>query len=128
MIRDGSSPNRISQTVKDLKPGGLYTVKCIAANLDRLDLEQEAGLWPAQKGTELIPSGCFRCVIPSPYRLEFGESNQQSLAYTTYSQTLFRAESTTAKLTFSDWREGKPAGPVEQRIAFNFVEVQPFFE
>lgn len=86
---------------------------------------------PAQLRLRFIPGFDGR---PSTVGLQMGsqaklgDSNQESQVYTTYSQIMFRAESTTAELTFSDWKDGKPAGPAGQRIAFNFVELQPFFE
>jgi hypothetical protein len=128
LVRTDSAPNRISQTVKNLEPGLVYTVKYIAADLDRLDSEKETGLWAELKGAELIPTGSYRSIIPSPYRLKLGESEREVLAYTTYCQIMFRAESTTAELTFSDWKDGKPAGPAGGRSAFNFVEIQPFYQ
>ena len=47
----------------------------------------------------------------------------------TYFWKVFRAKSTTAKLTISDWpAEKEPAIPVGQEQTFNFVEIQPYRE
>ena len=42
---------------------------------------------------------------------------------------VFRPERETALLRISDWAgEQKPGGPVGQRIAYNFIEIQPYLE
>jgi len=128
MTRAETGPNRLGQQVKDLEPGRLYSMKFIAADLHHLDVEQEVGLWPVLEGADLAPERSFRYVMPSSYALDLGEFNRQHRAYTTYCQVMFRPTGTTAELVFSDWKHGSPAGPVGQRIAFNFIEIQPFFE
>ena len=126
--RAASGPNRISQTVRHLEAGTLYSMKFIAADLDNLGLEKEVGLWPVLDGADPAPDRSFRCVMPSSYALEFDGFNRQNRAYTTYCQVAFRPRGETVELSFSDWKDGKPSGPVGQRIGFNFVEIQPFFE
>ena len=128
MVRSDAGPNVLSQTAKDLEPGRLYSLKFIAADLDDLEAAQEVGLWPTIEGADLANERSFRQVMPSSYALDFEGFNRKNRAYTTYCQVLFRPRGTTVELTFSDWRDGEPAGPIGQRLGFNFVEIQPFFE
>ncbi len=47
----------------------------------------------------------------------------------TYHWTVFRAKTSTAKLTISDWEnEQSPAKPFGQEQTFNFLELQPYRE
>ncbi len=128
LVRDEKRPNRVGQSIANLEPGRLYSMKFIAADLDNLGRETEVGLWPALEGVDLVPEGSYRYVMPSSYALDLDGFNRAHRAYTTYCQTLFRAGGTSAELTFSDWKDGSPAGPIGQRIGFNFVEIQPYFE
>ena len=128
LVRNAEKPNKVTQTIKNLEPGRLYTMKYIAADLDHLTSNEEVGLWAELEGVAVIADRSFRCVMPSSPALDLAGFNRQNRAYTTYSQVMFRAKAATAELTFSDWKDGQPAGPAGQRIAFNFVEVQPFFE
>jgi hypothetical protein len=46
-----------------------------------------------------------------------------------YYWKVFRAKAATAKLTVSDWPDEKePGGPIGQEQAFNFLEIQPYWE
>ena len=129
--RSDQAPNTLAQTVRNLEPGRLYTLKFIAADLNDLHAEREVGLWPTLHGVELVPEYGFRTVVPSSWA--YGNPDEtilalDKMAYTTHCQLGFRPKDTSAQLTFSDWRDGKPAGPIGQRIGFNFVEIQPVFE
>ena len=128
MVRSESAPNRIRQTITGLIPGTLYSIKFIAANLTDLHAKDEVGLWPALDGVDLQPTNSFRRVMPCLSTLKVEGVDPQHLAYTTYGQLMFRPKSDKAELTFSDWKDGKPAGPAGQRIGFNFVEIKPYFE
>jgi len=45
-----------------------------------------------------------------------------------YYWRVFRAKGTTAELTVSDWTgPNNPGGPAGQELAFNFIEIQPYF-
>jgi hypothetical protein len=47
----------------------------------------------------------------------------------TYHWKIFRAKTTTATLTVSDWQyPNQPAPPFGQEQAFNFLEIQPYHE
>jgi hypothetical protein len=127
MRRSAKSPNLLTQTLRGLKPGRLYSLKIFAADLENWDQNQTIGLSIRLKGGEWIKEHCFREAYPSNYAHEYGPYNRNHPAYFTYHRYVFRADSETADLTLADWEEeGVPSGPIGQRIAFNFVEVQPF--
>jgi hypothetical protein len=128
VVRSEQAPNRISQTLKKLEPGRLYSLKYIAGDLDRLGAKEEVGLWAELKDVDLVAERSFRHVMPSSFALKSKEFNSDHPAYTTYVQVMFRPKATTAELTFTDWKDNKPAGPKGQRIGFNFVEVMPYYE
>ncbi len=127
LIRSASGLNKISQTLNGLRPGELYSVKYIVADLDDLSLAEDAGVYATLNSVTVLNDKSFRFVIPSSYALNFEGFNRENRAYTTYCQVVFRAESATAELSFSDWKEGVPAGPVGKRLALNFVEVMPYY-
>ncbi|HOJ34674.1 MAG TPA: hypothetical protein PKY35_04900 [Candidatus Hydrogenedentes bacterium] len=126
--RSAAGPNRLSQTITHLTAGALYSLKYIASDLDNLGKKEEVGLFAELDKVEIVEEKSFRTVMPSSYALKFENFDRNNRAYTTYVQVVFRAQEETAKLQFSDWKDGVPAGPISQKIAFNFVEVQPYFE
>jgi hypothetical protein len=128
VVRAENAANRIGQTIKNLEPGRLYSLKFFAADLDHLDRKEEVGLWPTIERAKIVEEGSFRLVVPSSYAIELEDFSRERPAYSTYVQVMFRPDDTTAELAFCDWKDGKPAGPAGQRIAFNFVEIQPYFE
>ena len=128
MVRSESGPNRIGQTVKGLQSGQLYSMKFIAADLNDLNSEKEVGLWPVLDGAEVLPDRSFRCTMPSVSTLKLKNIDSEHRAYITYCQVMFRPKSEQVELTFSDWKDGKPAGPTGQKIGFNFVEIQPYYD
>lgn len=127
MVRSDTQPNNLSQTLTGLEPGRLYSMKFIAADLGNLGAPEEVGLWATVDGAELLPERSFRELISGSRSVDVDGATRQERAHTTYCQVLFRSRGTTAELTFSDWRDDVPAGPVGQRIGFNFVEIQPYF-
>ncbi len=127
MVRSNEKPNKLSQAIINLVPGRLYSIKFIAADLDRLNIDQEVGLWPTFEGADIIQERSFRQVISGPYPPGINSPDGRSRAHTTYCHVLIRPRGAAVDLTFSDWHDGEPAGPIGQRIGFNFVEVQPFF-
>ncbi|MCB9769865.1 MAG: hypothetical protein H6752_16830 [Candidatus Omnitrophica bacterium] len=115
-------PNRISQKLKELKPGRLYSVKLITADINDWDKNQEIELGLDLENGEWIDEYTFKASYPSNYAHEFGPYDRNHPAYFTYYRYVFRASGQEDVLAISD----QPSQA--ERIAFNFVEVQPFFE
>lgn len=128
LTASNKGPNRIGQSITGLKPGHLYSVKYVAANLDRFAQKEESPLSIELEGAQQLPERSVRNVLPSPIPVVQDGAEEAHTVYTTYSQIVFRAEGETVELTFSDWRDASPAAEAGQRIAFNFVEVQPYYE
>jgi len=129
MTRARERPNRISQTLQALAPGRLYSVKSIAADIDRLDVEQTVALRIQVDGAEPVPEFCFTYAYPSNYAHEFGPYNREHPAWFSFQRYVFRANAETATLHITDWiADDTPGGNAGQNVGFNFVEVQPFHE
>jgi hypothetical protein len=126
MKRSAKAPNRLTQTVKALEPGRVYSVKLISANIDEMDQNAPTGLAIAIDGADIIPAMQFQFVYPSCYSHEAGPYNRNHPAFFSFHRLVFRATSPEAILTIQDWKNSNiPGGPEGQRTAFNFVEVQP---
>jgi len=126
MRRSEKAPNSISQTLKSLQRGHLYSVKLISADIGQLDAKQVLGLSIQVKNAEILGEYNIQFPYPSLYNHEAGPYNPSHPAWFNWHRLVFRAEGGTAELTISDWPQGAPGGPAGQEIAFNFVEVQPF--
>ena len=132
--RSARAPNRISQQVRQLTPGRTYSVKMFTA--DYGDLEKGESKNETHHiniridGVEMIPEKEFHQLFPSGMGGGvYGSFNAKNSLYLTYHRVVFRARSTTAMLTISDWdSDTDPGGPVGQQLMHNFVEVQPYLE
>jgi len=130
MKRSENGPNVFSQTIKDLEPGRLYSMKMFTCDYNDLIHPKKKILGDANpfigrvelEGVELDTKRSFT----EPYA-----SNPEPPipVWITYHWKVFRAKRPTAKLTVSDWQgEGKPSGPFGQEQTFNFLEIQPYHE
>jgi hypothetical protein len=130
MKRSEKGPNTFSQTIKNLEPGRLYSMKMFSCDYNDLvnpkAKKQEEALKFAGsvvlEGVELDEKRSFA---------EMYSSNPEPKipVWITYHWKVFRAKSTTAKVIVSDWPARKEA--VEsfgQERTFNFLEIQPYHE
>jgi hypothetical protein len=130
MKRSEKGPNVFSQTIKDLEPGRLYSMKMFTCDYN--DLIHPKTKTPGEanpfigrvelEGVELDAKRAFT----EPYA-----SNPEPAipVWITYHWKVFRAKGPTAKLTVADWPgEVKPPGPFGQEQTFNFLEIQPYHE
>jgi hypothetical protein len=132
MKRSARKPNIISQEIKNLKPGQLYSLKMFSA--DYRDLTEGKSQKKKQAitikidGVELLPRKCFQFTFPNCYSHHSGPFTDKYSAWMNYHVRVFRAKGNTARLTISDWAEAsKPGGPIGQEIILNFLEVQPYY-
>ncbi|HPO16528.1 MAG TPA: hypothetical protein PLI09_24040 [Candidatus Hydrogenedentes bacterium] len=121
MKRSSKGQNRISQTIHDLEPGRLYSVKMISADLTQLDKQQTLGMHIEIKKAERFPAFSIQSAYPSCYNHTSGPYDCQHPAWFNFHREVFKAIGRSAKLVISD--QGCVPG---QEIAFNFIEVQPF--
>ena len=127
--RSAEKPNAFGQTIKDIEPGRLYSLRMITTDYGELvagkSREQKHGVYVKIAGAEMLPDKRFQYVYPHRRNVEtFTMANK---AWMNFHWLVFRAKGTEAELAISDWTEdGKPAGPAGQRIAFNFIQIQPY--
>jgi hypothetical protein len=129
MRRSAKRPNTFSQTIKDLEPGRLYSLKMFACDYDDLVNPK------TRKKEEIKPIGT---VVIEGVEVDAKRSFTEVYASSpepkipvciTYFWKVFRAKTTTANLTVSDWPgEKEPGGPFGQEQTFNFLEIQPYHE
>ena len=127
MKRSSARPNRVEQIVYGLKPGRLYSVKLLSADLQRLESPDKTVLAMTIDGGDELPEYGFQFVFPSSYSHKLGPYDEQHPAHMSYHRLVFKAQSRTARLAIADWAsDTEPGGPFDQQTVFNFVEVQPF--
>jgi hypothetical protein len=131
MKRSAQARNSFSQTVKNLQPGRLYSMKMFSCDYNDLVHLQKKTVEEAAKfaGNVLLEG------VDIDAKRSFTEmyaSNPEppgNPIWITYHWKVFRAKGTTAKVTVSDWQADKqPAGPFDQEQIFNFLELQPYHE
>lgn len=122
MKRSAKRPNIVSQTIKNLEPGRLYSLKFVTADLQGLlekKTQKELHAISVYVEDAKVISG-FDTVIPS--RTVQGH-------WLNFHWRVFLAKSNWANLIISDWEsEKEPKGKFGQELALNFVEIQPYWQ
>lgn len=131
--RNGERPNVISQQIKNLQPGRLYSLKMYTADYQDLregkSVKQRHALSIVIDKGELVREKCFQHVFANCYSHHWGPFDAQHRAWMNYHWRVFRAKGRTAQLTISDWASAtEPGGPIGQELMFNFIEIQPYLE
>lgn len=127
MRRSASRPNRVGQIVRGLKPGRLYSVKCLSADLQRLECAEKTTLTIGVDKADTLSEYGFQCIFPSCYSHKVEPYDANHPAHMSYHRLVFKAKARTARIYISDWAsDSEPGGPIGGQTAFNFVEIQPF--
>lgn len=128
-VRSAARPNRFSQELTNLQPGRWYTFRMMTANLDDLSKQVKPAVRVTIDGVKLAPERSFTQLIHNPtWRKVPPFDGERRKAWHTYHWHLFQAQGKTARLTISDWLESTTAGgPVGQQLAFNYLQVHPYF-
>jgi hypothetical protein len=130
MKRSPKGPNKFSQTIKDLEPGRLYSMKMFSCDYNDLVNPQEKKQEEANKfigkvvleGVDVDTKRSFTEMYPS-------NPEPRIPVWITYFWTVFKANGTTAELIVSDWEKDQaPTGRFGQEQTFNFLEIQPYHE
>lgn len=130
MKRSEKGANTFSQTIRNLEPGRLYSMKMFSCDYNDLvnpkkkSMEEAAGFVGRVmlEGVDVDTAKSF---------MEMYSSNPEPPipVWITYHWKIFRAKSTTAKLTVSDWEDEKErGGAIGLEQTFNFLEIQPYHE
>jgi hypothetical protein len=130
MTRSGKAPNALTQELRGLEPGRLYSVKVITA--DYADLKggtsrkEQQVLSVGVQGADVQP-GAFSYPFPSargPHPF-----TRKNPFWMTYHWLRFRAQGPNAELVIGDWaKPDEPGAPIGQQTMVSFVEVQPVLE
>jgi len=127
MKRSPRRPNVVSQKIKDLKPGRLYSLRMYSGDFQDLAAQQQHALALTVSGAEVLPRRSFQHVFANCYSHHWSPFDDKHRAWMNYHWILFRATGTEATLRISDWAgEREPGGPAGQELMMNFVEVQPY--
>jgi hypothetical protein len=129
MKRSEKEPNTFSQTIRNLQPGRLYSLKMLVCNYTDLTRPKPKQIAEAKsifavhiEGGDVDPGRSFSEVYAS-------SPEPKIPVCITYHWEVFRAKAVNATLTVADWQNPeKPAPPFGQEQAFNFLEIQPYHE
>jgi len=132
MEKNSVRPNRCTQTIGNLAPGRLYSLKLIAADYTDISAgksEKKAfDMTVRIDGAELVPSQCATEIFASARAMP-PQFTGRKRGWLNLCRKVFRAKSPRAMLTISDWKGPDDAGAFPgQKLMVNFVEVQPYFE
>ena len=115
MRRSDQKPNTISQFIRDLTPGRLYSLKFYTAD-------------PAC-GKVLTPVGVTLDGVEVLNDKGYDRLWHGGKAFWTMHYRIFRARSPQGKLTLSDWMDGPQTNAKPpQEIVLDFVQIEPYFE
>jgi len=124
MQRTERAPNRVRQTIRNLRPGQPYAIRLYSADLGDLSAELEAphAVSVNVRGGEIIAEESAREVCRSS-----SARGGEPLYFSSFF-IAFRAESETAELEITDWADDQtPGGPVGQRLSLDFNQVKPLY-
>ncbi|MEJ2702903.1 MAG: hypothetical protein P8Z79_10730, partial [Sedimentisphaerales bacterium] len=129
MKRSKKRPNTFSQTIKDLQPGRLYSFEMFVCDYNDLLTPKPRKVEDAKSFSTVLIEGADVDTARSFIEVYPSSPEPKIPVCITYHWQVFRAKSTTAILTVSDWEDpDQPAGPFGQEQAFNFLEIQPYHE
>jgi hypothetical protein len=130
MKRSARGPNTFSQTIKDLEPGRLYSMKMFSCDYQDLVSPKAKKLEEANKFIGSVILEGVEVDAKRSFNEMYSSSPEPKIpVWITYHWKVFRAKSATAKLVVSDWPEAKePGATFGQEQTFNFVEIQPYRE
>ena len=130
MKRSEKGPNTFSQTIKDLEPGRLYSMKMFSCDYNDLVNPKAKKQEEALKFTGSVALEGVEVDSKRSFAEMYSSNPEPKIpVWITYHWKVFRAKSTTAKLTVSDWPDARePGDAFGQEQTFNFLEIQPYWE
>jgi hypothetical protein len=128
MKHSEKKPNRLRQTVKDLEPGRLYSLKLISGDLAHPDQEPVSPPSICLENVEVVEDLGFRHVFRAGGSCkDESTGNAYSSPYMNYHRIVFRPKGRSSELVISDWKSETESGaPEGQELVCNFVQLQPY--
>ena len=133
--RSTDKPNKVSQEIKGLVPGNLYSAKLYTADYQDYvkgkSVRKRLAVSLDIDNVNMVPAKrlVLEVDISSSGLSSVGPFKGKTPPWMNVHRLVFRALDTTAKLTISDWADATaPGGPIGQEILYNFVEVQSYIE
>jgi hypothetical protein len=130
MKRTEKGPNTFSQTIKDLEPGRLYSMKMFSCDYNDLANPKAKKQEEAIKFTGFVDLDGVEVDAKRSFTEMYSSNPEPKIpVWITYHWKVFRAKAATAKLTVSDWTGANDPGVAfGQEQTFNFLEIQPYHE
>jgi hypothetical protein len=129
MKRSDKRANTFSQTIKDLQPGRLYSFEMFVCDYNDLVTPKPRKVEDTKSFSTVLIEGADVDAARSFTEVYASSPEPKIPVCITYHWKVFRARTTTATLTVSDWENADhPAAPFGQEQAFNFLEIQPYHE
>jgi hypothetical protein len=129
MKRSEEGPNTFSQTIQDLQPGRLYSFKMFVCDYRDLITPKPKKIEEAKSFATVRIEGAEVDSTRSFIEVYASSPEPKIPVWITYHWKVFRAKTTTATLTVSDWEDpSRPTAPFGQEQAFNFLEIEPYHE
>ncbi len=129
MKRSEKGPNTFSQSLRNLQPGRLYSFKMLVCDYNDLTTPKPKKLEETRSIATVLIDGAEVDATRSFAEVYASSPEPKIPVCITYHWKVFRAKTTTALLTVSDWPSPNQAGPpFGQEQAFNFLEIQPYHE
>ena len=130
MKRSEKRPNTFSQTIRDLEPGRLYSMKMFSCDYNDLVNPRDRKLEEATRFTGSVVLEGVDVDTKRSFTEMYSSTPEPKIpVWITYHWRVFRAKAATAKLIISDWpSEKEPGVPFGQEQTFNFLEIQPYHE
>lgn len=122
MKRNGAQPNLISQEIRNLRPGRLYSLRFYTCDLTDLAARKKHAQSVKLEGVSVIEER-------SRQDIQQGDGAGANTACWNYTYRVFEATTDKGRIEISDWADTKtPGGPVGQDTLFDFIQVQPLFQ
>ena len=128
MKRSDKGPNTFSQTIKNLEPGRLYSMKMFSCDYNDLITPKAKKQEEANKFIGKVVLEGVDIDTKRSFNEMYASSPEPKIPiWITYHWKVFRAKGRTANLIVSDWPD-EPERTFGQEQTFNFVEIQPYHE
>ena len=121
MQRSSAKPNLVSQEIRNLKPGRLYSLRLYGCDLTDLATRKKHAQSVRLPGATVLDEH-------SRQDIQQGDGAGANTACWNYTHRVFRAVTDRCRLEVSDWPDDQhPGGPAGQETLFDFFQVQPLY-